>query len=87
METHKLTPTDFSTPDPKTAAIGIAAGFPLNTVAEDNDRLVFSLAGAPADFQLRIARGDITVNARDIAASWESVMGIVSAYKRRKAGR
>src|SRR6266568_4040454 len=69
----------FRTADIRLAAVAQAAGGSLAELDRSNPaRLTFVFDGLPADFQLRVIRRDVSINAADIIAALEVVHGLLA---------
>lgn len=70
--------------NPKVVAICLAAGGQLVRVEEGaGGRLVFHLAGLPADFLTQLTNDQVQVSARAVVTSMESVLGMIAERRRR----
>jgi len=70
--------------NPKVIAIGLAAGGRLDRVEESSGgRLVFHLAGLPADFLTQLTNDQIQVSARAVVTSMESILSMIAERRRR----
>jgi hypothetical protein len=85
MQRHDTPGTAQAISDVRLAALALAAGAALDRVEESDDRLVFHVAGLPDGFRLQVLRGAIMVNARDVLAHLDAVMGLVAGFKQRRA--
>jgi hypothetical protein len=73
----------FRTADIRLAAIAHAAGGSLVELDRSNPaRLTFVFESLPADFQLRVIRRAVTINAADIIAALEVVHGLLAESRR-----
>ncbi len=74
----------FRTADIRLAALAQATPDALLEGLDESDprRLVFEFSGVPSDFQMRVIRGQVTVNAKDMLAALETVHGLLQDARR-----
>ena len=69
----------FRTSDIRLAALAQATPGSVLEGFDGSDpwRLVFIFQGIPADFHIRVIRGQVTVNGRDMLAALETIHGLL----------
>jgi hypothetical protein len=78
----------FESSLPKVVAVALATGGRLARVEPDRDgRLRFVVEHIAPDFELRLARDEITVSGAKVIAAMESVLALINSHQRRGGRR